>query len=311
MTTLDDVIETVRAAREDGPEALAAMALSYGATMVLGSVRVGALRGRVAATRAERDQARADLAEERGHVSEIETDYARFAEAVWEALGRTPPADIHTRAGHAVGAVTELRAERDEAREGWRIAIATITQAAEERDDAAAEAERLRVELNARTEQLGAVTMERDRARAAAAPAVAGWKGATAGWASAAADAERLQTEVYAARERLGTANRERDALRIALDAAASQAKAAEAEAARLRALPTYDARTIRPTTAERKAHHAADGSWLAVVTTPQGDRAEVLRGWEGDLPLGTTYIPLGPNRLPCAWPVVAAEGGA
>ena len=57
MTTIDDVIETVRGAREDGPDALAAMALSYGATMALGAMRCEVLRGQLRDARAERDEA--------------------------------------------------------------------------------------------------------------------------------------------------------------------------------------------------------------------------------------------------------------
>jgi hypothetical protein len=54
VTTLDEVIETVRATRKNGPDALAAMALSYGATMVLGSLRVATLREQLREAREDR-----------------------------------------------------------------------------------------------------------------------------------------------------------------------------------------------------------------------------------------------------------------
>jgi len=52
MSALDDVISTVLRAREDGPDALAAVALSFGAAMELGTLGNAALKARLAATRA-------------------------------------------------------------------------------------------------------------------------------------------------------------------------------------------------------------------------------------------------------------------
>ena len=62
-TTLDEVIETVRGAREEGLDALAAMALSYGAMMDFGVHRIRALRGQVLAAERAMEDARSGLAE--------------------------------------------------------------------------------------------------------------------------------------------------------------------------------------------------------------------------------------------------------
>jgi len=76
MTTLDEVWETVRGARKDGPDALAAMALSYGATMALGVVRCAALRGQLIDTERGMDEAREqrDEAQREAEALRVELD---------------------------------------------------------------------------------------------------------------------------------------------------------------------------------------------------------------------------------------------
>jgi chromosome segregation ATPase len=193
MTTLDEVWGTVRGAREDGPDALAAMALSYGAAMVLGTMRLNALLGRLAgadelladerserhaaergesaarsdylaavaradAACAERDRAREDVELYIG-----QRDAARQrAEKAERERDESRAAHDHTRTMWA----TVCR-ERDEAREGHRIAAKMATDAAAERDGDRADAERLRVELDVLADRLGAVTAQRDALRAA------------------------------------------------------------------------------------------------------------------------------------------------
>lgn len=149
MSTLDEVIDTVRAAREDGPEALAAMALSYGATMALGAIGNRALRGQIAELRAaataademvatlrhERDAAQAELKAERESATR---------EEVWRL--RTALDECRTARDVAMR-------ERDEARSLAGMRDRALTAAVRER-----EAFGLR---------LSAAERERDEARAA------------------------------------------------------------------------------------------------------------------------------------------------
>ncbi len=166
MSTLDEVIDTVRAAREDGPEALAAMALSYGATMALGAIGNRALRGQIAELRAaataademvatlrhERDAAQAELKAER-------------ESATREELWRTRTALDECRTARD-GAMRE----RDEARSLAGMRDRALTAAVRER-----EAFGLR---------LSAAERERDALRSrptyearTVAPTIAEWRG--------------------------------------------------------------------------------------------------------------------------------------
>jgi hypothetical protein len=122
MTTIHEVYETVRDARAEGPDALAAMALSFGATMVLGVVRCRALRGQiaemraaleateatVATLRAERDAAREALA---AQDSAPDLDYPARAE-VWKL--REVVEAHRTRAEKAEAERDALRAAAEE-----------------------------------------------------------------------------------------------------------------------------------------------------------------------------------------------------
>jgi hypothetical protein len=182
MATLDEVIETVRGAREDGSDALAAMALSYGATVVLGSVRIAVLRGQVLAAERAMEDARRGLA--------------------------------------------EVCAARDSAR----------------------------------------IRAER-----------------------AESDAAQCRADILLHRNLAAGAVRERDAAR--------------ADAARLRALPTYDARTTPPTEAEQRAHRAEGGSWLVSWRTTTNREVCEVRGRGDDLPHHGLYIPIDADCRPCAWP--------
>lgn len=171
MSTLDEVIDTVRAAREDGPEALAAMALSYGATMALGAVGNRALRGQIAELRAaqtaademvatlrhERDAAQAELKHALESTAETRAEVWRLRESV-----------------------AALRAERDESQAAHEHTRAQWAAVCRERDEAgaalvtagkiAAEAVREREAFSLR---LSAAERERDEARAALDAAIA------------------------------------------------------------------------------------------------------------------------------------------
>jgi hypothetical protein len=159
VTTLDEVIETVRTAREDGSEALAAMALSYGATMALAKVRCEVLRRQVAEARGERDAA------QKAHNRTL-VDLALI-------MLTSPPGDGTITPEWAVEAVRALRAKygevcaaRDSARIRAERAELDAARCRAERDAARAEIEGLRVELDALAEKLGAAMMERDGLRA-------------------------------------------------------------------------------------------------------------------------------------------------
>ncbi len=242
MTTLDEVIETVRAAREDGPEALAAMALSYGATMALGAIGNRALRGRIAELR---EAARAAASDETRTSRRSSTSATRR----WPSsrpLGKAPR--ILAEVWRLRESVAALRAERDE------------SQAAHEHTRA----------------QWATACRERDEAHARA----------TAGKIAAEAVRER---EAFGLRA--SAAERERDEARAERDA--------------LRARPTYEARTVAPTGAEWRGHFRAGGLWLVlrphwsplVVVDPDTHRG-LLHTHRA------TWLPLGADGLPCAWPV-------
>lgn len=164
MSTLDEVIDTVRAAREDGPEALAAMALSYGATMALGAIGNRALRGQIAELRAAQtaaDEMRDALRHERD---------AACAE-LKHALEST--AETRAEVWRLRESVAALRAERDESQAAHEHTRAQWAAVCRERDEAgaalvtagkiAAEAVREREAFGLR---LSAAERERDEARA-------------------------------------------------------------------------------------------------------------------------------------------------
>jgi len=261
-TALDEVYETVRDARAEGPDALAAMALSYGATMVLGVVRCRALRGQIVELRAAQtaaDEMVATLRHERD------------------------------------AALAECKAARESAAdtaEVWRLRESVTALRA---DRARAEAER------------GRAVQERDEAR------------------SIAAMRDRALTAAVQEREafslRLSAAERERDEARAALDLARESAREAREEIAQSLALvddaraeldaalarPTYEARTVAPTLAERDVHQEAGGAWLVCRIDSDGKlHADVLIGWHGWRWEGYFFVALDARRLPCAWPEVS-----
>lgn len=73
-----------------------------------------------------------------------------------------------------------------------------------------------------------------------------------------------------------------------------------------VRALATYTPRRRAPTDAEQTAHAEADGAWLVMQLRP-GHQPTVIMALgaidDAAMP-GTHYLPLGADRLPCAWPV-------
>ena len=185
MTTIDDVISTVRDARAEGPDALAAMALSCGATMVLGVVRCRALRGQIAEMRAALETTEATVATLRAERDAApDLDYPARAE-VWKL--REVVEAHRTRAEKAEAerdrAVQEREAfslrlsaaerERDEAREALDISRESAREAREEIagalalvDEARARVEAIAVERNAIISELSQTTDAMMQARA-------------------------------------------------------------------------------------------------------------------------------------------------
>ncbi len=240
MATIDEVIETVRAAREDGPEALAAMALSYGATMALGAIGNRALRGRIAELRAAQTAA----------------DEMRDA----------------------------LRHERD-------AACAELKHALESTAETRAEVWRLR-------ESVAALRAERDESQAA-------HEHTRAQWATACRERDEARNALATAGKIAAEAVREREAFALRLSAVERERDEARAERDALRARPTYEARTVAPTDAEWRGHFRAGGSWL--VLRPTWSPLVVIGPdtYPGLLHTkGATWLPLGADGLPCAWPV-------
>lgn len=131
MATIDEVMETVREARHRGPEALAALALCYGADAVGWEIRHAVLRQELLDTERGMDEAR----EER--------DAAREALA---AKDSAPDLDYPARAEvwRLRESVAALQDERDRAVQE-REAFGLRASAAErERDEAQAERDALR-----------------------------------------------------------------------------------------------------------------------------------------------------------------------
>lgn len=173
MSTLDEVIDTVRAAREDGPEALAAVALSYGATMALGAVGNCALRGQIAELRAAQtaaDEMRDALRHERDAAcAELK---AERESATREELWRTRTALDECRTARD-GAMRE----RDEARSLAGMRDRALTAAVRER-------EAFGLRLSAAERERDEAQAERDALRSrptyearTLAPTIAEWRG--------------------------------------------------------------------------------------------------------------------------------------
>lgn len=188
-TSLDEVIDTVRAAREDGPEALAAMALSYGATMALRAVSDRALRGQIAELRAaataademvatlrhERDAAQAELKHALESTAETRAEVWRLRESVAALRAErdeSQAAHEHTRAQWAA-----VCRERDEARDALVTAGKIAAQAVQER-------EAFGLRLSAAERERDEAQAERDALRSrptyearTVAPTIAEWRG--------------------------------------------------------------------------------------------------------------------------------------
>ena len=318
-TKLDEVIETVLRAREDGPDALAAMALSFGATMALGTLRIHALRGQIVELRAAQtaaDEMVATLRHERDAAcAELKAarESATRAEA-WRL--RTALDECRTARDGAVRERDESQAAHEHTRAQWAAVC-------RERDEAgaalvtagkiAAEAVREREAFSLR---LSAAERERDEARADRDAALARVQALHAELVATRADF-RHQRDITE------DALRERDEARAALDLARESAREAREEIAQSLALvddaraeldaalarPTYEARTVAPTLAERDVHQEAGGAWLVCRIDSDGKlHADVLIGWHGWRWEGYFFVALDARRLPCAWPVPSAE---
>lgn len=144
QTTLDEMIATVLGAREDGPDALAAVAMAFGSSMVLGTLGNTSLKATIAELRAaqtaademrdalrhERDAARAERQAARDSATEARADAARLREALDACR------EERDRCGALIVAAREERdravRERDEARAHPTYEARTVAPTPEE-----------------------------------------------------------------------------------------------------------------------------------------------------------------------------------
>lgn len=277
-TTIDEVMATVTEARHRGPEALAALALCYGADAVRWEIRHCALRRELIDTkrgmdtaREERDAAREALA---AKDSAPDLDYPARAE-VW-------------RLRESVAALQDERDRAVQEREDFGLRASAAVARAERAEKALADAAGVADRLGCRIVDLEAEVLclqgERDRARA---------------------EIEEMRVELNS---RVNEVNEARRLVRDLAEMTVSRDQLRD-EAAMLRQRPTYEARAVAPTDAEWRGHLAAGGSWL--VLRPTWVPLVVI---DPDTYPGllhtqrATWLPLGATGLPCAWPVVASE---
>ena len=275
MTTIHEVYETVRDARAEGPDALAAMALSFGATMVLGVVRCRALRGQIAEMRAALEATEATVATLRA-----ERDAAREALAAQDSA---PDLDYPARAE-----VWKLREVVEALRDRAEKAEADRDRAVQERE---AFSLRLSAAERERDEAREALDISRESAREAR-EEIAG--------ALALVDEARARVEAIAV---------ERNAIISELSQTTDAMMQARAERDAAIARSTYEARTVAPTRRELDRHKATRGRWLVTWQERHAPalRSDVVVGvWPPrTYPVGAVYLPLDASGLPCAWPVV------
>ena len=142
-TKLDEVIETVLQARECGPDALAAVAMSFGSAMELGTLGNTALKARLAEARAALEATEATVATLR---------HERDA-ALAELKAARESAEDAAEVWRLRESVVALRAERDRAvqeREAFSLRLSAAEHARDENRNAWAEACRERDALRAR-----------------------------------------------------------------------------------------------------------------------------------------------------------------
>jgi len=232
----------------------------------------------------------------------------------YEANGYNEAAEMRAALEATEATVATLRAERDAAREAlaaqdsapdldyparaevWKLrevveAHRTRAEKAEaERDRAVQEREAFSLRLSAaereRDEAREALDISRESARKAR-EEIAG--------ALALVDEARARVEAIAV---------ERNAIISELSQTTDAMMQARAERDAALAPPTYEARTAIPTPEERGVHLRAGARWLRA--TPHHVSITHLHRTESVEHLdGATWLPLGADGLPCAWPVV------
>ena len=293
MSTIDDVFSTVREAREDGPEALAALAVSYGAAALGGALRVGTLHGHLREARGYITSCEATLESERAKL-DAARDEAKAArqrmEEVREQCDRARDDaemcarqrdEARARASMLAQDLARVEAERDEAREALAAkdsapdldypARAEVWKLRESVDALRSRAERAEAERDAAVQEreafslrLSAAERERDEARAERDASDERW--ATVCRECDVALAERdavqaLHAELVATRADFGhqrniteDALRERDDARAALDLARESAREAREEIAGALALVDEARARVEAIAVERNA---------------------------------------------------------
>lgn len=282
------------------------------------------LRDAISLARGERDSAitarndaRAEAEKAARESVEARLELGEMQRRVWVALGCNGDwlpsvAEMVARAMMLSGARDEAvaRAERaeharDVNRNAWATACQERDRAVQEREDfglrasaAVARAERAEKaladaagvadRLGCRIVDLEAEVLclqgERDRARA---------------------EIEEMRVELNS---RVNEVNEARRLVRDLAEMTVSRDQLRD-EAAMLRQRPTYEARTVAPTIAERSVHQEAGGAWLVCRIDSDGKlHSDVLIGWHGWRWEGCFFVALDAERRPCAWPVPAVE---
>ena len=260
------------------------------------------LRDAISLARGERDSAitarndaRAEAERAARECVEARLELGEMQRRVWVALGCNGDwlpsvAEMEARAKMLIGARDEAIALAERAvqeREDFGLRASAAVARAERAEKALADAAGVADRLGCRIVDLEAEVLclqgERDRARA---------------------EIEEMRVELNS---RVNEVNEARRLVRDLAEMTVSRDQLRD-EAAMLRQRPTYEARTVAPTIAERSVHQEAGGAWLVCRIDSDGKlHSDVLIGWHGWRWEGCFFVALDAERRPCAWPVPAA----
>ncbi len=268
--TIDEVYEAVRESRHRGPDALAALALRYGADAVGWMIRHDAMRRELLDAERGMDEAR----EERDSLrSERDATQAELKSA------QHSTEEARQQCERALDAAAVCARQRDEARSRASKLAQDLARVEAERDRAVQEREAFSLRLSAaereRDEAREALDISRERAR-------------------------KAREEIAGA---LALVDEAREAIISELSQTTDAMMQARAERDAALARPCVG----RPTPEERSAHIDAGGEWVMVWREGNGEWLCCSTSEHSNTVADTHYIPAR-NGLPCAWPVPAAE---